>query len=231
MSTAPSYDPPEMSTRPAPRRSFGSGVARWMTRVVLGAVLIGLVLVGGTALRVWQVARVTDTTPADAIVVLGAAQYDGTPSSVFEARLDQAHKLYEQGVAATIVTVGGKQEGDEYTEAASGRNYLMDEGVPGGAIVAVEEGSDTLLSVEAVSREMGARGMHSAVLVSDPWHSLRTRTMARDAGLDAWTAPTRQGPAVMTRESQLHGIVRETGALLWYQLTHFSADFGYTAGQ
>ncbi len=84
-------------------------------------------LVGGTALRVWQVARVTDTTPADAIVVLGAAQYDGTPSSVFEARLDQAHKLYEQGVAATIVTVGGKQEGDEYTEAASGRNYLMDQ--------------------------------------------------------------------------------------------------------
>ncbi len=55
---------------------------------------------------------------------------------------------------------------------------------------------------------MGARGLHSAVLVSDPWHSLRTRTMARDAGLDAWTAPTRQGPAVMTRESQLHGIVR-----------------------
>lgn len=214
-----------------PRRSLGAGVARWVTRLVVGAVLIGLVLVGGTALRVWQVARVTDTTPADAIVVLGAAQYDGTPSSVFEARLDQARKLYEQGVAGTIVTVGGKQEGDEYTEAASGKNFLMDEGVPGSAIIAVEEGSDTLLSVEAVSREMGARGLRSAVLVSDPWHSLRTRTMARDAGLEAWTAPTRQGPAVMTRESQVHGIVRETGALLWYQLTHFSADFEYTAGR
>lgn len=214
-----------------PRRSLGAGVARWVTRLVVGAVLIGLVLVGGTALRVWQVARVTDTTPADAIVVLGAAQYDGTPSSVFEARLDQARKLYEQGVAATIVTVGGKQEGDEYTEAASGKNFLMDEGVPGSAIIAVEEGSDTLLSVEAVSREMGARGLRSAVLVSDPWHSLRTRTMARDAGLEAWTAPTRQGPAVMTRESQVHGIVRETGALLWYQLTHFSADFEYTAAR
>lgn len=213
------------------RRSLGAGVARWVTRLVVGAVLIGLVLVGGTALRVWQVARVTDTTPADAIVVLGAAQYDGTPSSVFEARLDQARKLYEQGVAATIVTVGGKQEGDEYTEAASGKNFLMDEGVPGSAIIAVEEGSDTLLSVEAVSREMGARGLRSAVLVSDPWHSLRTRTMARDAGLEAWTAPTRQGPAVMTRESQVHGIVRETGALLWYQLTHFSADFEYTAAR
>lgn len=198
---------------------------------MLGAALIGLVLVGGTAFRVWQVARITDTTPADAIVVLGAAQYAGTPSSVFEARLDQARKLYEQGVAPAIVTVGGKQEGDEYTEAASGRNYLMDQGVPGDRITAVEEGSDTLLSIEAVSREMGQQGMQSAVLVSDPWHSLRTRTMARDAGLEAWTAPTRQGPAVITRESQLHGITRETGALLWYQLTHFSADFPYTAGQ
>ncbi|CAM3083789.1 YdcF family protein [Prescottella defluvii] len=214
-----------------PRRSFGAAVARWTGRVVLGTVLIGLVLVGGTAFRVWQVARITDTTPADAIVVLGAAQYAGTPSSVFEARLDQARKLYEQGVAPAIVTVGGKQEGDQYTEAASGKNFLIDEGVPADAILAVEEGSDTLLSVEAVSREMGQRGMHSAVLVSDPWHSLRTRTMARDAGLEAWTAPTRQGPAVITRESQLHGITRETGALLWYQLTHFSADFQYTAGQ
>ncbi|WP_031938257.1 YdcF family protein [Prescottella defluvii] len=231
MSTAPSYDPPGLSPRPVPRRSFGAAVARWTGRVVLGTVLIGLVLVGGTAFRVWQVARITDTTPADAIVVLGAAQYAGTPSSVFEARLDQARKLYEQGVAPAIVTVGGKQEGDQYTEAASGKNFLIDEGVPADAILAVEEGSDTLLSVEAVSREMGQRGMHSAVLVSDPWHSLRTRTMARDAGLEAWTAPTRQGPAVITRESQLHGITRETGALLWYQLTHFSADFQYTAGQ
>lgn len=231
MNSAPSYDPPEVSPPPAPRRSLGATVGRWVTRLVVGAVLMGLVLVGGTAVRVWQVARIDDTTAADAIVVLGAAQYDGTPSSVFESRLEQARRLYEQGVASTIVTVGGKQDGDEYTEAASGRNFLIDQGVPGAAIVAVEEGSDTLLSVEAVSREMHNRGLHSAVLVSDPWHSLRTRTMARDAGLDAWTAPTRQGPAVITRESQLHGITRETGALLWYQLTHFSSDFQYTAGQ
>lgn len=231
VSTAPSYYPTDVSPRPAPRRSFGAVVGRWVGRLVLGTILIGAVLVAGTAVRVWQVARIADTTPADAIVVLGAAQYAGTPSSVFEARLEQARQLYQQGVAPVIVTVGGKQEGDQYTEAASGKNFLVDEGIPATAIVAVEEGSDTLLSIEAVSREMQSRGMRSAVLVSDPWHSLRTRTMARDAGLEAWTAPTRQGPAVLTRESQLHGIVRETGALLWYQLTHFSADFPYTANQ
>ena len=188
-------------------------------------------LVGGTAFRGGQVARIDDTRPADAIVVLGAAQYSGTPSSVFEARLEQAYKLYKRGVAPQIITVGGKQEGDEYTEAASGKMYLTDRGIPSSAITAVETGSDTLLSIDAVSAEMSSQGINSAVLVSDPWHSLRTRTMARDPGLQAWTAPTRQGPAVFTRASQLHGIARETGALLWYQLTHFSADFPYTAGQ
>lgn len=213
------------------RLGFGGTLARWTRRTVVGAVLMGLLLVGGTAARVWQVARIDDETKADAIVVLGAAQYSGTPSSVFEARLEQAVKLFNRGVAPNVVTVGGKQEGDLYTEAASGRNYLIGRGVPGDRIIAVEEGSDTLRSIEGVSREMGEQGMGSAILVSDPWHSLRTRTMARDAGLQAWTAPTRQGPAVFTRESQAHGIARETGALLWYQLAHFSADFPYTAGQ
>lgn len=214
-----------------PRRGIGHAILRWLRRLVLGAVLIGIVVVGGTAVRVWQVARINDHTPADAIVVLGAAQYGGTPSSVFEARLEQARKLYESGVAPLVVTVGGKQPGDEYTEAAAGKMYLTEQGVPADAIVAVEDGSDTLRSIEAVGDELRARDLSSAVLVSDPWHSLRTRTMARDDGLEAWTAPTRQGPAVFTRESQLHGIARESGALLWYQLTHSSADFEYTAAQ
>ncbi|MEE2033321.1 YdcF family protein [Rhodococcus sp. CC-R104] len=206
-------------------------MARWARRLIVGVLLAAILVVGGTAVRVWQVARIDDRSPADAIVVLGAAQYSGTPSSVFEARLEQARKLYEGGVAPSIVTVGGKQEGDLFTEAAAGKNFLVSRGVPADAVVAVEEGSDTLLSVEAVSREMGELGLSSAVLVSDPWHSLRTRTMARDSGLEAWTAPTRQGPAVFTRESQFHGIARETGALIWYQITHYSADFPYTAEQ
>lgn len=212
-------------------RGLVSTVSVWFVRLIAGAVLMGLVLVAGTAVRVWQVARIDDYTPANAIVVLGAAQYSGTPSSVFEARLYQAWRLYEAGVAPTVITVGGKQEGDLYTEAASGKQYLEDKGVPSENILAVETGSDTLRSIEAVATAMGERDMSSAVLVSDPWHSLRTRTMARDAGLEAWTAPTRTGPAVYTRESQFHGIARETGALLWYQLTHFSADFSYEAGQ
>nr|WP_228818741.1 YdcF family protein [Nocardia transvalensis] len=212
-------------------RRSSAFLLRWVRRVIAGTLLMGVVLVVGTAVRVWQVARINDYSPADAIVVLGAAQYDGTPSSVFEARLAQAYKLYSKGVAPMVITVGGKQVGDNYTEAASGKNYLQNRGVPADHILAVETGSDTLQSIEAVATAMRARELSSAVLVSDPWHSLRTRTMARDEGLRAWTAPARTGPAVYTRESQAHGIARETGALLWYQLTHFSADFKYTAEQ
>jgi uncharacterized SAM-binding protein YcdF (DUF218 family) len=109
--------------------------------------------------------------------------------------------------------------------------YLTDHGIPADRVLAVQTGSDTLESINAVADAMRARDLSSLVLVSDPWHSMRTRTMARDAGLDAWTAPTRTGPSVYTRESQFHGIARETAALLWYKLTHFPADFKYTAEQ
>ncbi|WP_432420710.1 YdcF family protein, partial [Nocardia farcinica] len=115
------------------RRGFGPGLARWIRRGVAGAILITLIVVGGTAVRVWQVARIDDYSPADAIVVLGAAQYSGTPSSVFEARLDRAYRLFRAGVAPRVITVGGKQEGDLYTEAASGKIYLEGRGLPGEA--------------------------------------------------------------------------------------------------
>ncbi len=230
MPSAPTRPAPARSAMPALRTS-GSSILRWARRLLVGTVLMAVVVVGGTAIRVWQVARIDDYSRADAIVVLGAAQYDGTPSSVFEARLQQAQKLFGRGVAPLVITVGGKRTGDNYTEAASGKQYLENQGVPADRILAVETGSDTLQSIEAVASAMHQRELSSAVLVSDPWHSLRTRTMTRDENLRAWTAPTRTGPAVYTRESQLHGIARETVALLWYHLTHFSADFKYTAEQ
>lgn len=205
--------------------SFGGAIARWLRRGIAGALIISAVLVCGAAFRVWQVARIDNVTPAGAVLVLGAAQYNGTPSSVFAARLDRGAELFKEGVAPLVVTVGGKQPGDVYTEAEAGKEYLVSRGVPADRIIPVSEGSDTLESIDKVAAVLHARGVDSVVIASDPWHSLRARTMARDAGLEAWTAPTRTGPAVYTRESQLHGIVRETGALLWYQLTHFSADF------
>jgi uncharacterized SAM-binding protein YcdF (DUF218 family) len=91
-------------------------------------------------------------------------------------------------------------------------------------VVAVGEGSDTLGSLRAVAVEAERRGWHSALLVSDPWHSLRARTMARDDGIEAWTSPTHSGPVVRTRETQVRYIIRETAALLFYRLTHASVE-------
>ena len=193
-------------------------------RVLLGALLVAVVLVGGTAFRVWQVARVDDRRPVDVVVVLGAAQYDGGPSPIFAARLRHAQALYEEHIAARIVTVGGNRAGDSYTEAEAGQRYLVDRGLPASAVLAIGEGSDTLESLRAVAEAGESRGWKSALVVSDPWHSLRARTMSRDSGLPAWSSPTRSGPVVQTRWTQIRYIVRETGALLYYRLTHASVE-------
>jgi uncharacterized SAM-binding protein YcdF (DUF218 family) len=198
---------------------------RWAPRLLLGTLVVAVLLVGGTAARVWQLGRVDQRQPVDMILVLGAAQYDGRPSPVLEARLRHALTLYQEGVAPRIVTVGGSAPGDQYSEAQAGEMWLTGHGVPARSVLAVDEGRDTLESFEAVGGVARSRGWESAVVVSDPWHSLRSRTMADDVGLDATTSPTKSGPVVQTRETQFRYIVRETGALLYYHLTHGSSDF------
>src|SRR5688500_836295 len=190
-----------------------------MVRVVLAAVLAFVLLVGSTALAIWWTARQDSRPASDAIVVLGSAQYNGVPSSIFEARLEHARKLYEEGVAPVIVTVGGKADGDAFTEAEAGRDYLEQTGVPAEALLAVPEGVDTLESIRAVATAFDQQGWTSAVLVSDPWHAMRAERMAEDAGLDAESSPTRQGPAVQTRATQFRYILRETAAYLLYRAT------------
>ncbi len=206
-------------------------LANRVRRLVAGVLLVVTAVIGGTAFRVWQVARDDVRDQADVIVVLGAAQYNGRPSEVFESRLAKAKTLYDQGVAKTIVTAGGKRADDNFTEGQAGALWLRKRGVPASATLPVGEGSDTLRSLKAVAEQVQKRGWKTAVLVSDPWHSFRARTMADDFGLDAWTSPTHRGPIVQTRETQAHYIVRETGALLYYRLTKSPADALFGTGE
>lgn len=199
-------------------------VRRILRRLVLGVLLVGALVVGGTGFRVWQVARGDDQTTADVVLVLGAAQYDGKPSKVLEARLRHAKTLYDDGVAPYIVTTGGNQPGDNYTEASTGVRWLSENGVPENRIIAVGKGNDTLGSLRAAAEQIHDRGWRTAVIVSDPWHSLRARTMASDVGLDAWTSPTHSGPIVQTRATQIRYILYETAALLYYRATKAPAD-------
>jgi uncharacterized SAM-binding protein YcdF (DUF218 family) len=198
---------------------------RILRRVLFGAVVMALLVGAGTAFRVWQVARDDDRRPVDMVVVLGAAQYDGTPSDVLEARLKQALELYHEHLSRYIVTVGGKEPGDAFTEAQAGKTWLVHNGVPTSNVVNVDVGKDTLRSMQAVAAVATQHGWHTALVVSDPWHSLRAMTMADDAGLQTWSSPTRSGPIVQTRSIQWAYIVRETGALLYYRLTHAPPEF------
>jgi uncharacterized SAM-binding protein YcdF (DUF218 family) len=190
-----------------------------VSRLVFAVVLACVLLFASTALAIWWTARQDSRPPSDAIVVLGSAQYNGVPSSIFEARLEHAIKLFEEGVAPVIVTVGGKAAGDQFTEAEAGRDYLADAGLPAEALLAVPVGVDTLESIRAVASTFAEQGWTTAVLVSDPWHALRAERMADDAGIEADSSPTRQGPAVQTRTTQFRYILRETAAYLLYRAT------------
>ena len=198
---------------------MGVRVGSLVTRLVLALVLAAVLLVAATAGAIWWTARHDDRPTSDAIVVLGSAQYNGVPSSIFEARLEHALDLWNAGVAPVIVTVGGKADGDQFTEAEAGARYLSQAGVPDEALLPVPEGVDTLESMRSVSTAFDERGWTTAVLVTDPWHAMRTQRMAEDAGIEATTSPTRQGPSVYSRTTQIKYILRETAAYLLYRVT------------
>lgn len=194
-------------------------VVRWVGRTVALVVVAALVIVGGTAARVWWTARQDERPRSDAILVLGASQANGRPNTILRYRLAHATRLYRAGVAPRIVTVGGARPGDRYSEAEAGARWLVANGVPRARVAIVPEGADTLASLRAVRRLFARRGWHSAVIVTDPWHSFRSRQMAHDLGLRAATSPTRSGPAVQTRDVQLRYIARETFGYLAYRIT------------
>ncbi|GAB3314251.1 YdcF family protein [Geodermatophilus aquaeductus] len=194
-------------------------VGALVSRVFGALVLAALLLVASTAAAIWWTARQDSRPQSDAIVVLGSAQYNGVPSSIFEARLEHALALWEDGVAPVVVTVGGKAAGDQFTEAEAGRDYLLEAGIPAESLLPVQEGVDTLESMRAVGAAFAERGWSDAVLVTDPWHAMRAERMAEDAGIAAESSPTRQGPAVQTRNTQFRYILRETAAYLLYRVT------------
>jgi uncharacterized SAM-binding protein YcdF (DUF218 family) len=189
---------------------------------LLAGLVTSLAWVGSVPFRVWWTARQDQRPHSDVLIVLGASQYNGTPSPVLKARLAHALVLYRAGVAPRIVTVGGKRPGDRFTEAASGKDWLRARGVPTSAVVAVESGTDTWNSLQAVDAEMDRRGWDTAVIVTDPWHSFRSREMARHLEIKAATSPTRSGPVVQQRYTEERYVVRESVAYLswvWQRAT------------
>ena len=189
---------------------------RLFARLVIAGLIAGIAIGGYAAYRIWDQGNRDERTPADAIVVMGAAQYDGRPSPVFAARLDHAIELYHDGVAPRLIVTGGKREGDRTTEAASARSYAIEHGVPENAILSEDASRTTLQSIRRVAALMRDKDIGSAVFVSDPSHMLRVLRMASDEGINGYGSPTRTSPLERDPLARVDAIVHELGALAVY---------------
>jgi uncharacterized SAM-binding protein YcdF (DUF218 family) len=183
----------------------------WLTvrRVRRAAIVGGLIAAGYvflTFLQVLQASGEDSRDSADAIVVLGAAQYDGEPSPVLASRLDHAYELWEAGVADIVVTTGSNQPGDRFTEGYAGFEYLRFAGIPEANILVVTDGDSSWQQLAATARVLRNRDLDSVILVSDPYHALRLRQIADQVGLSASVSSTEGG-------SSIRQLLRETAAV------------------
>ncbi len=166
---------------------------RWFLRVVavVAALIVGYLVV--TAVQVWLTGRRYEPHAAGAIVVMGAAQYDGVPSPDLTARLDQALALWRERYATVVMVTGYKQPGDEFTEAQASARYLITAGVPGTDILEAG-GSDSWENLSQAAPALRARGDGTVLIVSDPFHEARSLSIATDVGLRPYPTPTQHSP-------------------------------------
>ena len=186
-----------------PVRAPGSHWRR-ARRIATGVFAVLAVYYMATLWIVFRTGNSDQARPVDAIVVLGAAQYDGWPSPQLAARLDHVVELWQQGLAPLVVTTGGNQPGDRFTEAGASASYLHERGVPADAILQVG-GNTSYDSLRAARDELRTLGKRRVLLVSDPYHALRIRLISQELGLTAYVSPTRTSPV-------------RGGDVSWYEL-------------
>jgi uncharacterized SAM-binding protein YcdF (DUF218 family) len=194
----------------------GHRIATIILRVIAIGTMAAVIAGAYATYRIVETGAQDDRSTADAIVVMGAAQYDGRPSPIFAARLDHAIGLYRAGVAPRLIVTGGKAEGDRTTEAASARAYAVQRGIPDDAILAEDDSRTTLGSVRGVAGLLREAGLRTAVFVSDRPHMLRVLRMADDAGIDAHGSPTTTSPLDGDIPATVDAVIHELGGLVVY---------------
>ncbi|HEX3392971.1 MAG TPA: YdcF family protein [Acidimicrobiales bacterium] len=197
---------------------------RLLVKVVLAVVAVVILYLGVTFVQVWMASRRDDARAAQAIVVLGAAQYNGRPSSVLRARLDHAADLWRRKLAPVIVVTGGRQTGDKFTEATASANYLISKGVPDEDLLREVSGQSSWQSLAATATFLGDRKITQVLLVSDPFHSYRIRAIADELGLDGRPSPTRTSP--IGGITEVRYLLRETAAVALGRVIGFRREAG-----
>ena len=188
---------------------------RWIRRTITVIVILALIGPAYGISQVWRAANNPVVRQADVIVVLGTAQLNGKPGDALEARLVEAQRIYKLGYAPSIITVGAGAPGDRTTEAASGKYWLRNNGVPSKKITAVAEGRDTLASTKAYAAVMKKRYVSDVIIVTDPFHCARAIKMANDQGVLGTCSPVQTGPNTLDN-SGYHYLLREAAAYLAY---------------
>ena len=206
-------DRPQVLFSPRARKPH-AGFPAILGIAIVAAILLPFIVFGGAYRYVSSEAEVIQTEKTDAIVVLGAAQFDGKPSPVLKARLAHALELYRDGIAPRIITVGGKQNGDRFTEAGVGREWLITNGVPSSDVIAAKDGSNTRESMIMVAELAAKNNWTSITLDSDPAHMARSRAMANRLGFDVHTNPTQSGDGSQPTSEY---VFRETLAYLAFE--------------
>ena len=198
---------------------------RLARKLIKFGLLLVIVYLAVTFAQVFQASRRDEAAKADAIVVFGAAQYNGKPSAVLRARLDHAANLYERDLAPTIVVTGGSRPGDEFTEARASADYLAREhGVPQKVIIRENSGTNSWQSMASAANELKKKDKLDIILVSDPFHAARVDAMAEELGLEPRVSPTRTSPISGTAELRHFG--RETVAVAVGQVVGFRRLMG-----
>lgn len=193
---------------------------KWLARFVAGLIALGCIYALMNLAQVWAVGRSDQRRSVDAIVVMGVAQYDGRPSPQLQARLDHALTLWNEGLTALVITTGGNQPGDRFTEAQASANYLIAGGIPEQSITQENLGTTTRESMFGVLEIMQSRGLRSILIVTDPYHALRSRLVAQDLGLESYVSSTRTSPLTGTSAISRH--VREALGVAVAQVIGFS---------
>jgi vancomycin permeability regulator SanA len=188
----------------------------WIRRALSLIFLIIILVPGYVAIQVYNTGHNATPTKSDAIVVMGAAQNNGKPTDILQARIDEAKRLYKEGYAPRILTVGSNQKGDIWTEAQASVRSLLNRQIPKSVLSAVNLGKDTESSTKAYVDVMKKRNYKSVIIVTDPYHCYRAVAMARDLGVLATCSPVKTGPATVELTGW-HYIARETGAYLAYK--------------
>lgn len=204
---------PMPERRPTPRAGAVRRTALRLAALILLALILGLVYFVYTYFQVTGASDLDEARRADGIVVLGAAQYDGTPSIVFQERLDHAYNLYSQGLAPRIVTTGAGAEGDRTTEGSVGYEHLRAKGVAEDDILLIPEGVNSWEQLSAAAAVLERWQADEILLVSDKSHSYRLLDIANELGMDAYVSPSPVEPSTMDylRETTAVSIGRITG--------------------